>query len=109
MIRSIVAIGTAFCIVFFAATPFSFAGEANWGTKLGNGLTNVLTSWMEVPKQIKDVSQENDDPIAGITYGTAKGIGLTAARIIVGVFDVITCPLAPFDEPMMEPLFTWGE
>jgi putative exosortase-associated protein (TIGR04073 family) len=99
-----IGIVTVACLVAFTfMTPCTVARaeEANCMTKLGNGLMNIFTAVLEIPRHIKDVSQESD-PIAGITYGTARGLAFAGARVITGVFDVVTCPFPPFDEPMME-------
>lgn len=89
---------------FLAQAPSVFAEENTSGAKLKRGALNLLTCWLEVPRQIKAVTLEND-PIAGITVGTAKGIGFTVARAVVGVFDLVTFYLRPYNEPIMEPDF----
>jgi len=42
--------------------------------KLGRGLANILTGWVELPKNIYDTSVE-DNPLSGLTIGLAKGVG----------------------------------
>ncbi|MCQ9206368.1 MAG: exosortase system-associated protein, TIGR04073 family [Omnitrophica bacterium] len=95
-----------FLVVAF--TSVSFAAEARPINKLGNGLNNLLTSWMDIPRQVKAVSEEQD-AFAGMTYGVVKGIGLALARTIAGTFDVITFPFEPYDQPAMDPIYGMGD
>jgi len=74
--------------------------------KLGRGVGNILTGWIELPKNIYDTSVE-DNVFAGIILGTAKGIGMTVMRTIVGAYETVTFPL-PLPEdytPIVEPEF----
>ena len=59
--------------------------------KLGRGLANILTGWIELPKNIYDTSVE-ENPLAGITIGTAKGVGMTIVRTGAGIYETITFP-----------------
>jgi len=76
--------------------------EANAMTKLGNGLGNALTGWMEIPRNIKEVSQEQDN-FAGITVGTLKGSVYGIGRTAAGVLDAATFVVPAYDKPIMEP------
>jgi len=91
-----------------AFVSVSFAAEAGAINKLGNGLNNLLTGWMDIPRQVKAVTEEND-AVAGMTYGIVKGLGLAVARTIAGTFDTITFPFAPYDQPAMEPIYGMGD
>ncbi|MBE6365026.1 MAG: exosortase system-associated protein, TIGR04073 family [Lentisphaerae bacterium] len=59
--------------------------------KLGRGITNVAFSVLEIPMKWSEVSSEKG-ALAGLTYGTLKGVCYTVARIGVGVVDIITFP-----------------
>ncbi|MBI2870921.1 MAG: exosortase system-associated protein, TIGR04073 family [Candidatus Omnitrophica bacterium] len=80
----------------------------NAGGKFGRGLVNVATGWMEVFANIIEVSKE-ENPFLGITVGTVKGVGMTLARTGSGLFDVITAPFEPYDEPLVTPDYVWSE
>ena len=71
--------------------------------KLGRGIVNVLTGWMEVPKNIS-VEWKKSDPFSGIVMGTVKGLGWTLGRTMSGAYDVVTFPLPIPEnyEPLME-------
>lgn len=62
-------------------------------TKLGRGFLNCLTFIMEVPSQISKVSKCNG-PLAGFTWGVVKGVGMAGVRAGVGIYEVVTFPLA---------------
>lgn len=78
--------------------------------KLGRGLANVLTGWIEIPKNIYDTSVEENIGM-GLTVGLAKGIGMTVVRTGAGIYETITFPFPlPEDyEPLLEPEFVLGE
>jgi len=80
------------------------------GKKLMRGLANVVTGWVELPKNIYETSVE-ENVFAGLTIGLAKGIGMTIVRTGAGVYETITFPF-PIPEdyaPVLEPEFVFGE
>lgn len=86
---------------------------ANMMHKLGRGLVNVFTGWIEIPKNIA-VEWKKNDPFSGFIIGMFKGFGWGWGRTLCGVYDVFTFPL-PIPEaytPLMEPEFIlpdiWG-
>ena len=82
--------------------------------KLGRGIANVAFGALELPMKWVEVT-EDQGAIAGLTYGTLKGVGFVIARVVVGVVDVATffmplpdCPEYPDDAgwgygPIMKP------
>ena len=78
------------------------------GHKLGRGLLNVATGWVEVPKGIRDGSQQ-ENAVLGVTMGIFKGLGLGLLRTGVGAFEVVTFPI-PWPQnyaPVYEPEYVW--
>ena len=78
------------------------------GHKLGRGLINVGTGWIELPKGIRDGSQQ-ENPVIGVTAGIFKGLGLGLLRTVVGVYEVVTFPV-PYPKdyaPVYEPEYVW--
>ncbi len=80
--------------------------------KMGRGMVNVLTGWIELPKQL-DRGRREDNPLTGLSSGIMKGVGLTLLRAGVGVYEVVTFPLpyptqfaSPY-EPMELPDYAW--
>jgi len=80
------------------------------GRKLGRGLGNILTGWLEIPKNIYDTSVESN-VFAGLTLGTVKGVGMTVVRTVVGSYEVATFPFPVPEEykPIIEPEFVFQE
>jgi len=82
--------------------------------KLGRGLVNVLTGWIEIPKNIAEEWRASD-PFTGFIVGTIKGIGWGFGRTVAGVYEVVTFPFPiPRNyQPVMQPEFIlpsiWGE
>lgn len=78
------------------------------GDKFLRGLANILTSPLEVPRNIQNMTEEQG-VLVGWTGGMAQGIGMTALRIIVGAYEVVTFPI-PIPEgykPVIEPEYVW--
>ncbi len=95
-------------VIVLAVATSSYAQDP--AKKLGRGLANILTGWIELPKNIYDVSVE-DNPLAGLTIGLAKGIGMTIVRTGAGIYEVVTFPF-PIPEdyaPVLEPEFVFSE
>lgn len=80
-----------FAVVLAVAAPCFAQGDVieKMGKKLGRGIVNVATGWVEIPKNIYDVSVETN-PFTGITFGALKGAGMTVVRTGAGVYDVAT-------------------
>ena len=69
--------------------------------KAGRGVVNVLTGWIELPKQIHLGSQE-DNPVSGLACGVVKGVGLTILRGGVGIYEALTFPI-PYPKDFASP------
>jgi len=94
--------------IILGAASNCFAQDA--AKKLGRGLGNILTGWVELPKNIYDTSVEQN-VLAGLTIGLAKGVGMTVVRTGAGVYDTATFPFPlPEDyKPLIEPEFVFKE
>ena len=94
--------------MFVIASPDVFAQNAI--RKLGRGLANFTTGFLELPINIVDAAEE-DGYIAAVTYGIVKGLAMSVLRTGIGMYETVTflIPL-PFDyEVMLEPEFLLGE
>ena len=83
----------------FASDPF---------TKLGRGVANTLTGWVELPKNIYKTSVD-ENAFAGMTLGLAKGAGMTIVRTGAGIYEIATFPF-PLPEnykPILEPEYVF--
>ena len=85
--------------VCFASDPF---------TKLGRGVANTLTGWVELPKNIYNTSVQ-DNAFAGLTLGLAKGAGMSLVRTGAGIYEIATFPFPlPQDyRPILEPEYVF--
>jgi len=101
------------CIAAITLPVFAQEGSAieKIGKKLGRGIVNVATGWVELPKNIYDTSVETNNPLMGITYGTLKGIGMTVVRTGAGAYDVATFlfPVPQDYQPLLKPEFVFEE
>ncbi|MFH1856317.1 MAG: exosortase system-associated protein, TIGR04073 family [Candidatus Omnitrophota bacterium] len=79
-------------LVFCLAVSFTtYVYAENALTKLGRGIVNTATGWLEVPKRIYNTAKD-ENVMVGITVGTAKGIGWGVTRTAVGIYEVVTFP-----------------
>ena len=69
--------------------------------KMGRGVVNLLTGWIEIPKQIHLGGQE-ENPFIGLGRGLLKGAGLTILRGGVGLYEALTFPL-PYPKDFASP------
>lgn len=111
-------------IVLFSLvlSSVSFASDEDYrnsvaskmGKKLGRGIVNILTGWIEIPKNIA-AEWRKTDPFTGFIVGGIEGIGWGWVRTVTGVYDTVTFlfPIPKDYEPLMEPEYIlpdmWGE
>lgn len=95
-------------VIVVGLCNFACAEENNAFNKLGRGLINTATGWLEIPKKIYNISK-NDNLFLGITIGTFKGLGWGISRTAVGIYEIITFPF-PIPEgykPIIDPEFVF--
>lgn len=87
---------TVLMAVLAAGMTMGIGVSAAWAQdpihKMGRGIVNVLTGWLELPKHIHLGNQE-DNPVVGIGRGLMKGAGLALLRGGVGLYEVATFPI----------------
>ena len=106
VIKKACSIGITVAAIVLALSPACYAQDPF--TKLGRGVANTLTGWVELPKNIYSTSVE-DNALAGITLGLAKGLGMGLVRTGAGIFEVLTFPF-PLPEnykPILEPEYVF--
>ncbi len=77
--------------------------------KLGRGLANAVTGWIEIPRQMRDESEVSGLGV-GLTWGLAEGVGYAIARTIAGVYEIVSFPV-PMPEdyrPVIDPLLLFS-
>ena len=85
-----------------AVTP-CYAGPAK---KLGRGLANTVTGWMEMFVTINEEYIKHSYA-GGLIYGVPMGLARASVRTLVGVYETLTffIPAPNNYEPILEPEF----
>ncbi|MFH0771474.1 MAG: exosortase system-associated protein, TIGR04073 family [Candidatus Omnitrophota bacterium] len=88
------------------STP-SYAQDAF--KKLGRGVVNTFTGWLEVPKGIVDETKASN-VFTGLTVGTIKGFGMGLVRTGAGIYETVTFPFPIPEgyEPIVKPEFVYS-
>ena len=103
------------CSTTFAANPYkTIEGAApqeivdGMAAKGVRGATNIVTGWLEIPKQIYVTGKETTW-LRGAVIGPVKGIGMTFVRTLAGVGELATFFVAypGFYDPWFEPSYVW--
>ena len=96
----------AVVLSLLTAATVCFAQDAF--TKLGRGVANTLTGWVELPKNIYQTSVDQN-AFSGMTLGLAKGAGMTIVRTGAGIYEVVTFPFPlPQDyKPILDPEYVF--
>lgn len=78
------------------------AGCSNTEKKLGRGINNIYEPirLAELRRSIEDTGLSNPEDVNYHT-GVVRGLNRTLARTGIGLYEIITCPLPPYD-----PVFT---
>jgi putative exosortase-associated protein (TIGR04073 family) len=78
------------------------------GDKAKSGITNIATSWLEVPKSIiNDTNAKDSNIVYGLVGGGLEGMLNMLGRATVGVADLVTAPLAT--KPIVRPQYIWED
>ena len=90
--RPIITCILVLCVAAIALPVFAEEGSVieKMGKKLGRGIVNIVTGWVELPMNIYDTSVTTNNPLMGITYGTIKGLGMAVVRTGAGAYDTVT-------------------
>ncbi len=92
----------------FAEAP-SPVKSYTWQDKLKRGAINIITSPIEVARDIHNTTEEKN-LLVGWTIGLVKGLGEGILRFGAGVIDLLTFPFN-FPEgrkaPLLDPEYVW--
>jgi len=86
MIKKIFLAGLVFLFMVSLLTP-AYCDDAL--KKFGRGVCNVVTCPFEIFAQPMEINN-SDGPMAAVTYGVLKGVGMTCVRGLVGVYEIAT-------------------
>lgn len=102
-----IASSLALLTMTMTATPAHAAVEGGPIRKLGRGLTNLVTGWLELPVQVMQTT-ERSGSLAGMTEGLGRGVVLGLGRTVVGALELVSFPIPnPTTRygPVIEPEF----
>lgn len=77
-------------------------------TKLNRGIFNILTGWMEIPRQMIKSGKETGW-WAVVPVGIPAGALMTVVRTGVGIFEtgLFFVPIDDTYDPLLDPPFVW--
>lgn len=101
--------GITCLLLFFLLSGTASAGEPGYAEtlrkKLGAGISNIFTGWVEVPKNMINTSNQSGNVLFGIVGGGGKGLVHMLGRTLSGVVDFVTFPIPT--KPIPRPPFVW--
>ena len=94
-------------VLYFFSSQVAMAQSYPYasGEKLVGGITNVVTGFVELPKNMIIATEENGLPY-GMTVGFATGIMHTVGRTVVGALDLVTFMIPTGSS--VTPLYIWN-
>jgi putative exosortase-associated protein (TIGR04073 family) len=101
-------LATAVALLLVALAGPAGAEEYSPWRKAGRGFASLTTGWLEVPGRMV-AEQRERGILPGLAVGLAKGLGVLAPRHLLGVYELLTWPIAlpRRYEPLMRPEFPW--
>jgi putative exosortase-associated protein (TIGR04073 family) len=106
--RRVAAIASLLAFASVAASD-GRATEYTAARKAGRGLAAMTTGFLEVPGNM--VAETRHSGLAqGLTLGFVKGLGGIVMRELVGVYELVSAPIAAPDgyRPLIQPEFPWS-
>lgn len=91
---------------FFSTQAMAESYPEKVGEKLGFGLANIGTGFIEIPKTVI-VNSQKQGPLYGTTAGLFKGFWFAVCRTGFGIVDVVTFPF--LTEPFTTPKVIWKD
>jgi putative exosortase-associated protein (TIGR04073 family) len=102
MLKALLILFTLFFFTPYTATASSY--PAKLGTKLGNGITNMVTGIAEIPKTIM-ITNRTEGPAYAATAGVMTGLIQMMGRTLCGAVDLVTFMIPT--KPIVQPGFVW--
>ena len=110
MIKSILPILFVSCLLLASSTIIADEQEQSYVSKVEkkalNGVTNIFTAFLEIPKSIINTTNESN-LVYGLVGGSLKGAVNTIGRFITGVNDLATAPLPT--KQVVSPAYIWDD
>jgi len=97
-------------VLFFSSPYAAMAEDYNYiekaGEKFGNGVANVGTGFLEIPKTMYVLSQSNG-PVFGATIGLLTGVLHAIGRTLYGGIDMMSFMIPT--KALIDPDYIWHE
>ncbi len=88
--------------------PYVRSYELVVADKALHGFANVTTGFLEIPKNMINLTNEEDSNIMfGVFGGAIKGVVDSVGRMGAGAVDLITAPLPT--KPIAQPQYIWQD
>lgn len=103
---------SVFLLLLFAGARDARAQEETqytWGQKLKRGAINIVTSPVEIAREIHNTTERNN-LLVGWTVGLVSGLGQGILRFGAGAIDLLTCPFnfpTADKGPFVFPEYVW--
>ncbi len=105
--RKTIQLSLVLVLLFISSQAVAGSGYISvTGEKFVNGVANVATGVVELPKNII-LTTQNDGVVYGVTVGVVTGLMHTVARTVIGALDVVTF-LVP-TQPSIRPNYVWQD
>ncbi len=75
-------------------------------TKALSGLANIGASFLEIPKNVINISNDTN-VVWGVVGGAPYGGLIMAGRIVSGIADLVTCFIPT--TPITTPVYVWDD
>lgn len=76
----------------------------SFGSKLSQGLANMAFGFIEIPKNVINISNEHNI-LVGLTWGLVRGVMHGVTRTFVGGAEFLTSPFPTYD--FATPAYVW--
>ena len=107
-VLALAALAVTGALLIAPTTAIAEESQNTSARKIGRGVANMTLGVLAIPGEITRTTREKG-PFLGATWGLVKGVGMTVATEVVGVFEILTCPFEtpPGFKPILEPEFPW--
>lgn len=97
---------SAALLIFSSYDAAASSYAARLGGKLGNGIANVATGFVEIPRTIR-VANRAEGPAYAATAGLMTGIVHMLGRTLSGAYDLATFVIPT--RPIVNPDYVWQD
>jgi len=91
-------------ITFFPTSAFAHNYATKVGEKLGNGIANAVTGFVEIPKTMM-ITGRRHGATYGMTAGLFTGLFHSVGRSLAGALDIATFMVPT--TPIVQPNYIW--